>query len=279
MKNNLKGLLAVSLVAVAGVTIAYAQRAITIKGSDTMLIMNQQLAEAYSDQGGGPVNVTGGGSSIGIRAFISGNADIAASSRAIRKSEVDQAKSRGAVAFGTPVALDGLAIIVNSKNTVKSLTMDQLRRIYVGQVTNWSQVGGPNEPIVTYSRDSNSGTYGFFQQNVLRGQPWGKGVRFMPSTSEEVREVSRTEGGIAYGGVAYFKNARNIRIVPVAPAAGKPAVEPNEANVRNRSYPIWRFLYYYTNGRPSGETKKFVDFALSPRGQQIIERVGYYSVR
>lgn len=279
MKNNMKGLIGAAIVVAGGVTIAYAQRAVTIKGSDTMLVMNQQLAEAYSDQGGGPINVTGGGSSIGIRAFISGTADIAASSRPIRKSEVDRAKSRGAVSFGTPVALDGLAIIVNDSNNIQSLTMDQLRRIYIGQVTNWNQVGGPNASIVTYSRDSNSGTYGFFQQNVLKGQPWGKGVRFLPSTSEEVREVSRTDGGIAYGGVAYFRNAKGVRIVPVSPGAGKAPIAPTEQNVRNKSYPIWRYLYYYTNGAPKGETKKFIDFTLSPKGQQIIEKVGYYSVR
>jgi len=177
-----------------------------------------------------------------------------------------------------PVALDGLAIIVHPSNSVKSLTMDQLRRIYIGQVTNWKQVGGDDEGIVVFSRDSNSGTYGFFQQNVLKNQNWGKGVRFLPSTSEEIREVSRTAGGIAYGGVAYFKKG-NVKIIPVAAKDGAEPLYPNEANVRSRKYPIWRYLYYYTNGKPKGEASKFINWALSSEGQAIVEQVGYYSVK
>lgn len=259
--------------------IAPAQRAIAVRGSDTMLIMNQRLVEAFGKSGGGSVNVSGGGSSIGINGFINGVCEICASSRPMRKSEIDRAKSRGAVATAIPVALDGLAIIVNQSNPIKSLTMDDLRRIYVGQVTNWKQLGGPDEAVVVFSRDSNSGTYGFFQQNVLKNQNWGRGVRFMPSTSEEAREVARTAGGIAYGGVAYFKNNSKIKIIPIAAKAGGTPVAPTEANVRNKSYPIWRYLYYYTNGKPTGETKRFVDFALSAKGQAIIEEVGYYSVK
>ena len=191
----------------------------------------------------------------------------------------DKAKSRGSVANEIPVALDGLAIIVNAGNGVDSLTMDELRRIYIGQITNWSQVGGPNMPITVLSRDSNSGTYGFFQLNVLRNQNWGKGVRFMPSTSEEVREVSRTPGAIAYGGVAYFKNKKNIKILPIAKAKGSTPVAPTEQNVRSKSYPIWRYLYYYTDGKPKGETAKFINWVLSPAGQKVVEEVGYYGLR
>lgn len=276
-KNNT---LIASAVALAALAPGFASANVTIRGSDTMLILNQRLAEAFGQSNPNvAVNVTGGGSSIGINAFINGVADIAASSRPMRFSEVQRARSRGAIANEIPVALDGLAIIVNKDNPVRSLTMDQLRRIYIGQVNNWSQVGGPNLPIVVYSRDSNSGTYGFFQANVLKNQNWGKGVRFMPSTSDELREVARTPGGIAYGGVAYFKNDRRVRIIPVAPREGVAPVEPTEANVRSRKYPIWRFLYFYTNGKPTGETKRFIDFALSPQGQRVVEQVGYYSLR
>ncbi len=257
-----------------------AQSTISIKGSDTMLVLNQRWAEEY-----GKVNprvstaVTGGGSGIGINAFINGVADICASSRKMRKSEVDRAKSRGAIANEIPVALDGLAIAVHTSNPVKSLTMDELRRIYTGQITNWNQVGGPNLPISVFSRDSNSGTYGFYQEVVLKNQGWGRGVRFMPSTSEEAREVARTEGGIAYGGVAYFKDKRNIKILPIAPRAGAEPVFPSEENVRSKKYPIWRYLYFYTNGKPKGEVAKFIDWVLSPAGQKVAEGVGYYSLK
>lgn len=267
------------LEAIAALTIGKSLGTVSVKGSDTLLIVNQRWAEAYGKATGGSVAVTGGGSSIGIRAFINGVADICASSRPMRESEVRNARSRGSIANEIPVCLDGLAIAVNQSNKIESLTMDDLRRIYVGQITNWKQLGGSDEAIVVFSRDSNSGTYGFFQLNVLKNQNWGPQVRFMPSTSEEAREVGRTEGGIAYGGVAYFQGKKNIRLVPIAAKKGGEAYAPNEQNVRSKKYPIWRYLYYYTNGKPSGDTKKFIDFVLSPAGQKIAEEVGYYSLK
>lgn len=273
-------LIGIATAGIGSVGFMPAQSTISIKGSDTMLILNQRWAEEY-----GKVNsrvnlaITGGGSGLGINAFINGVADICSSSRKMRKSEIDRAKSRGAIAYEIPVALDGLAIAVHSSNPVKSLTMDELRRIYTGQITNWSQVGGPNMPMSVFSRDSNSGTYGFFQEVVLKNQGWGPGVRFLPSTSEEAREVARTEGGIAYGGVAYFKDKRNIKILPIAPKAGAEPVFPSEENVRSKKYPIWRYLYYYTNGKPKGEVEKFINWALSAEGQKVVEAVGYYSLK
>ena len=261
------------------VTAAVAQ-SVAIKGSDTLLILNQRWAETFSKSHPEiSVDVTGGGSSIGIRAFINRVTDICASSRKMKASEVASARSNRAVSNEIPVALDGLAILVHASNPVKSLTMDELRRIYVGQIKNWSALGGPNAPIVVFSRDSNSGTYGFFQEKVLRNQNWGNQVRFMPSTSEEAREVARTENAIAYGGVAYFKNKANTKILPIAAKAGGEAISPTEANVRSREYPIWRYLYYYTNGKPTGATKTFIDWALSNEGQAVVEKVGYYSLR
>lgn len=250
---------------------------VSIKGSDTLLILNQRWAEAYGNRGG--VDVTGGGSSIGINAFINGVADICASSRPMRASEIAKARSRGSIVNEIPVCLDGLAIAVNTKNPIQSLDMDELRRIYIGQITNWSQVGGPNQNITVLSRDANSGTYGFFQSNVLKNQNWGKGVRFMPSTSEEAREVARTEGGIAYGGVAYFKGKPGIKLIPIAAKKGGTPYPPTEENVRSKKYPIWRYLYYYTNGAPRGDSKKFIDFVLSAEGQRIVEQVGYFSLK
>jgi phosphate transport system substrate-binding protein len=253
---------------------------VSVKGSDTLLILNQRWAEEFGKlHADTAVAVTGGGSSIGIKSFINGVTDICASSRPMRESEKRSARSRGAIVNEIPVALDGLAIAINASNPVKSLTMDELRRIYVGQITNWSQVGGANSPIVVFSRDSNSGTYGFFQLNVLKNQNWGPSVRFMPSTSEEAREVARTPGGIGYGGVAYFKGKAGLKILPIAPKAGEEPVAPTEANIRNKSYPIWRYLYYYTNGKPSGSTKVFIDYVLSPGGQAVCEQVGYYSLK
>lgn len=277
---ELKPTLSRAIFSAIAVSAAIAQAAqISITGSDTMLIINQAWAEAFQKSGGGGIAVQGGGSSIGIDALINGVTDVCAASRKIRKGEIDRARSRGVVVYETVVAMDGLAVIVNADNSVDHLTLDELRRIYIGQITNWKQVGGPNEAITVFSRDSNSGTYGFFQQVVLRNQNWGKSVRFMSSTNEELREVQRTAGSIAYGGVAYFKNKKNVKIVPIAPRAGAQALAPTEANVRSKAYPIWRYLYYYTNNKPSGNVKKYIDFVLSRRGQELVEQVGYYSLR
>lgn len=268
-----------TLMLMSAVTIAAAQQ-ISIKGSDTMLILNQRWAEEYAKvKPSVSVAVTGGGSSIGINAFINGVTDICAASRPMRKSEVDKARSRGAIAYEIPVAIDGLAIVVNASNPIQSLTVEQVRRIFIGEVTNWNQVGGPNLPIVAFSRDSNSGTYGFIQQNVLLNRNWGKGVRFLPSTSEIAREVARTPGGIGYGGVAYFKKKPNLKVLPIAPSAGTSPIPPDEQNVRSKRYPIWRYLYFYTNGKPKGEVADFIKWVLSPAGQRIVEEVGYYSLR
>lgn len=252
---------------------------VSIKGSDTLLILNQRWAEVYGKKTGTSIDVSGGGSSIGINAFINGVTDICAASRPMRQSEIEKAQSRGAVANEIPVALDGLAIAVNDDNPVNSLTLDELRRIYIGQITNWKDVGGKNEPITAFSRDENSGTYGFIQANVLKNQNWGRGVRKLASTSEEVREVARTEGGIAYGGVAYFNGKKGIKILGIAKTKGGQAVMPNEANVRSKKYPIWRYLYYYTNGAPKGDTAKFIKWVLSAEGQKLVEEVGYYSLK
>lgn len=271
--------IAAAAVMIGGVATAGAQT-VSIKGSDTLLILNQRWAEAFGKSHSNiNIAVTGGGSSLGINAFINGVADICASSRPMRKSEIDKARDRGSIVNEIPVCLDGLAIVVNSNNPIQSLTMDDLRRIYIGQVTNWKQLGGSDMPITVFSRDSNSGTYGFFQANVLRNQSWGPGTRFMPSTSEEGREVSRTPGGIAYGGVAYFKGKSGLKIIPIAAKKGSEPIEPTEANVRSKKYPIWRYLYYYTNGKPKGASATFINWCLSAEGQRIVEQVGYYSLK
>jgi len=272
--------LAVTVVGVATVAAATQADTITVKGSDTMLVLNGRWSEAFGRANpSSTVAITGGGSSLGIEAFIEGDADICAASRPMRKTEIDAARSRGAIANRIPVALDGLAIAVNADNPIESLTMDELRRIYTGQIRNWQQLGGHNRPITVLSRDLYSGTHGFFQDVVLRGQNWGPSVRFLPSTLQSAQEVSQQTGAIAYGGVAYFKSQPGVKIVPIAAKAGAEPISPTEENVRAKRYPIWRNLYFYTNGRPKGATAKFIEFCLSEEGQRIAEEVGYYSLR
>jgi phosphate transport system substrate-binding protein len=268
------------LLGAAAIVGASQSRVVTVRGSDTMLVLNQRWVEGFL--AGNPkasVSVEGGGSGLGISAFVAGFADIGASSRDLTRDEVDAARSRGRIANRIPVALDGLAIAVQAENGVPSLSMEQVRSIFTGRVTNWSQVGGPNRPIVLFGRDSNSGTHDFFQLRVLRNQPWASGIRTVISTGEIARQVASNPGGIGYGGVAYFKNVPGVRVLPISARAGADPVEPSEENVRSKRYPIWRHLYFITNGKPSGDTKRFVDFVLSPEGARIAEEVGYFSLK
>lgn len=276
----MKAKLIFAAVALAAVVSGAQAQQVSVKGSDTMLQLNQRWAEEFGKSNSSiNIAVTGGGSSIGINALINGVTELAASSREMKNSEVAKARSRGVTVNEIPVALDGLAFAVSASNPLDEITVDDLRRIYIGQVTNWKQVGGPDLPIVTFSRDSNSGTYGFVQSNVLRNANWGVAVRFLPSTSEEIRELKRTNGGIAYGGVAYFKKAKNVKILKVAARKGVEAYAPTEDNVRSKRYPVWRHLFYYTDGKPKGSTAKFVEFTLSPAGQKLVDQVGYYSLK
>jgi len=268
-----------SIILGGGISNASAQGTITLKGSDTMLQLAQVWAEAYHKAKGRIVTVTGGGSSTGIAALVNGSTDIANASRSMKGSEIDKAKERGFVPFEVPVARDGLSIVVNPKNPVKSLSIDQLNKIYSGQISNWKQVGGANQVIITIGRDSSSGTYGFFQDNVLKGGPYRSDMQTTPSNNAIAQVVSQDAGAIGYIGVAYAKAfAGKVKEIPVSRGTG-PAEEPTEANVRSGKYPLWRYLFMYTRGKPSGATSDFINWVKSKEGQEIVEKVGYYSIK
>ncbi|MCS6920256.1 MAG: PstS family phosphate ABC transporter substrate-binding protein [Fimbriimonadales bacterium] len=250
---------------------------IVIKGSDTMVLLNQRWAAAYAKVNPQTaITVDGGGTNVGIRALLEGRANICAASRRFLTEEREQARSRGVVAHETPVALDGLAIAVHASNPVAQLTLEQLRQIYLGRLTNWSQVGGENAPIVAFSRDANSGTHDFFKQRVLRARAWGRNVRFLATTADEARELARTPNAIAYGGAAYFANRTELKILRIAPRADNEAYLPDLPSVRARRYPIWRFLYYYTDGKPRGAVAEFIRWATSAEGQALAAESGYF---
>jgi phosphate transport system substrate-binding protein len=248
---------------------------LTIKGSDTMVIMAQRWAEAFMAKNPGTrVQVSGGGSGTGIAALINGTADVATSSRAIKDREREQVREGrdGAQAHETRVALDALAIYVHRDNPIASLTIPQLRQIYRNEVTNWNQVGGPHRPIVLYSRENNSGTYAYFKEHVLDDADFAPTTQTLPGTAAVINAVSRDSNAIGYGGIAF---GEGVRVVPVAGEDGTP-VEPNLANATSGRYPISRFLHLYTAGEPQGTARQFIDFTLSPEGQRLVENVGYY---
>jgi phosphate transport system substrate-binding protein len=251
-------------------------RAVTIKGSDTMVILGQRFAEIYMQRHPGAViQVTGGGSGTGIAALINGTTDIAQSSRPIKPSEAEQVKAKfGVEVVETPVALDGLAVYVHSSNPVSELSLAHLKAIYTGRITNWKDVGGPNLPIVLYSRENNSGTYVYFKEHVLENADFAPTAQTLPGTAAVINAVAKDPKAIGYGGIAY---GAGIKMLRIKKDEASPAVAPTWENVASGRYPISRELYFYTVGKPSHPVvRDFIRWVLSPEGQAVVKDVGYY---
>jgi phosphate transport system substrate-binding protein len=252
---------------------------IIVKGSDTMLNLVQRLAEGFGAvRGDVTVSVAGGGSGVGITAIINREVDIANASRAIKSKEISAARAQGVNPVEIVIALDGLAVIVNSKNPVKNLTVQQIGAIYRGEIKNWNEVGGPNKKIVLYGRQPNSGTFVFFRDEVVKGE-YASYTRQMNGNAQIVDAVKNDEGGIGYVGLGYIRNVEGIRPLAVAKSSQDQYISPlNEADVKSGAYPLTRPLYQYTNGKPKGQVLDFIRFELSPEGQKIVEEEGFVAV-
>ncbi len=264
---------------ILGLTVsAFAGETITVKGSDTMVIMAQRWAEAY--MGSHPevnIQVTGGGSGTGISALINGTTDICDASRPMKSSERESLKSRfSSLGVEIKSAKDGLAVFLHESNSVTELTLGQIKDIYTGKIKNWKEIGGPDAKIIIYGRENNSGTYVYFRDNVLQGKDFVASMQSMPGTAAVVNAVSKDKMGIGFGGAAYGKG---IKFAKIKKDANSPGYEPNSETVKSGTYPISRYLYMYTKSRPTGELKKYIDWILSNEGQAIVEKVGYFSIR
>ncbi|HUP66037.1 MAG TPA: phosphate ABC transporter substrate-binding protein [Thermoanaerobaculia bacterium] len=249
-------------------------RPLTVKGSDTMVILGQRIAEEYMKTNPGTVvQVNGGGSGTGIAALINGTVDLAQSSRAMSDEEKASVRqNRGAAVVETPVALDSLAVFVHASNPVRSLTMDQIKQIYQGRITRWNQIGGPNETIVLYGRENSSGTYDYFREHVLNEEDFAPRVQTLAGTAAVINAVARDRNSIGYGGIAYASEVRPLEIA----AEGKAAVAPSEQTVADSTYPLARHLYFYhLEGAPERVTD-FVEYTLSAEGQALVAGVGYF---
>ena len=270
-------LIAAALLA-AAVPAAWSARGLTVKGSDTMVILGQRWAELYmTSHPGAIIQVTGGGSGTGIAALINGTTDICQSSRPMKEDEKRKLRDRfQTMGIEIPVAKDGLSVYLHESNPVKELTIAQARDIYTGAVTNWKQVGGGDVLITLYGRENSSGTYVYFKDNVLLGRDYSARVQTLPGTAAVVNAVARDPNGIGFGGAAYAKGVRDCAIRKEAASA---PVLPMPQTVQDGSYPITRYLYFYTRVRPSGDLKKFVDWVLSADGQAVVTKVGYFPVR
>ncbi len=257
---------------------ACAARPITVKGSDTMVILGQRWAEKYMNANPGQViMVTGGGSGTGIAALINGTTEICQASRAMKQDEKLKLRDRyQTMGVEIPVAKDGLTVYVHSSNELKELTVVQLRDIYRGTTTNWKQVGGKDATIILYGRENSSGTYGYFKEHVLGGRDFSARVQTLPGTAAVVNAVSKDPNGIGFGGAAYAKGVRDVAMKKDATSA---AVLPTAAAVHDGSYPLARHLYFYLRKQPAGDTKKFVDWILSADGQKLASDVGYFPLK
>jgi phosphate transport system substrate-binding protein len=252
---------------------------IQVKGSDTLLLLAQRWAEEFmTENPGAVVQVTGGGSGVGIAALIDGTTDVANSSREIKDEEVEECKANGVDVLEFSVALDGISVIVNPDNTVESLTLAQIKDIYTGKTKNWIEVGGPDATIVCYGRQSSSGTYVYFKEYVLEDKDYRADTQELAGNSVLCDSVARDVGGIAYVGVGYAAQRDDVKILGVMAEDGADPVKPTNETVANGTYPISRYLYNYTNGKPEGVAKAYLEFALSDEGQKIVEEVEYVAL-
>lgn len=253
---------------------ANAQR---IKGSDTVLPIAQQTAEQFMKQHpDGRVTVTGGGTGVGISALMDNTTDIAMASRPIKFSEKMKIKEAGEEVEEVIVAYDALAVVVHPSNPVKQLTRKQLEDIFRGKITNWKQVGGEDQKIVVYSRETSSGTYEFFKESVLKNKNYMAGSLSMPATGAIIQSVSQTKGAIGYVGLAYV--SPRIKTLSVSYNDTHYAT-PSVENATNKSYPIVRPLYYYYSVKNKNQVDPLLQFILSPQGQDIIKKNGYIPVK
>jgi phosphate transport system substrate-binding protein len=256
-----------------------ADKMVQIKGSDTLINLAQKLAETYmAKKPGTAIAVTGGGSGTGIAAMINKTCDIANSSRDMKAAEVEKAMAKGVDPKRVVVAIDGLCIITNAQNPVKKLTIDQIGKIYRGEATDWSAFGGASGPVTLYGRQSNSGTYDFMKEVVMKGE-YSSGLKSMNGNAQIIEAIKQDRSGIGYVGVGYVKDAVGITILDVArnPALG--FYSPlNGADVKSGKYPVSRPLNQYLNGAPTGIVKDFIEFELSSEGQAIVEKEGFFAI-
>jgi phosphate transport system substrate-binding protein len=274
-------LLKLSIIAVllGVVTFAFtaAPERITVKGSDTMVILAQKWAEVYmKTNNSATIQVTGGGSGVGISALINGATDIANASRKMKRTEMDKLKQRyNTLGVEIACAKDGITIYLNPANKIKELSIKQLSDIFKGTITNWKEVGGADESIKLYGRENSSGTYVFFQENVVKGD-YATSCQTLPGTAAVVNAVKKDAYGIGYGGAAY---AEGIVICKVKKDDNSPSYIPTAETIKNNEYPVTRYLFMYLRNKPSGETKKYIDWILSSEGQKLVVDMGYFPVK
>jgi phosphate transport system substrate-binding protein len=242
---------------------------VQMTGSTTVLPIAQAVAEALA--GTYEIEVSGGGSSVGVAALIDGTTDIADHSRPIKASEFEKAVANGVFPFSFHVAQDAIAVVVNPVNPVSGITVTQLKEIYLGKIVNWKELGGDDAPIVVVSRDSSSGTFDTWKHIIMNSEGILPSAIYTTSNADVAGEVVNNPNAIGYIGLGYLQPGLKALIVD--------GVTPTVESAISGEYPITRPLFMSTNGYPSGVTLEVIRFILSEEGQQIVVSMGYAPIR
>ncbi len=244
---------------------------VVVKGSTTVLPIAQKCAEAFSQETGINVSVSGGGSGNGIKALIDGTTDVADASRFIKQAEVERAINNGHYPVPFGVAYDSIVPVVHPSNSVSNLSLDQMKKIYKGEIENWSEVGGPNKQITVISRDTSSGTYEVWEEKVMEGERVYPGALLQASNGAVAQAVSKNPNAIGYVGIGYLND--DLKDVSVN------GVEGTKATTLSGEFPISRTLFMFTDGWPKGDTKKFINYVMNPKkGQKYVGESGYVPI-
>jgi phosphate transport system substrate-binding protein len=272
MKNIYKSIILGIFTGILFAGNTYAGDSVTINGSTTVLPIAQKAAEDFMKKNSNiSISVRGTGSGDGIKALIDGSTDIANSSRQMKKEEKESATKKGISPIEHKVALDAIVMIVNPANPLTNLTKQQIKDIYIGNISNWKELGGENKDIVVISRDSSSGTYEFFVEYVLNKERPIPEALLQASSGAVVQAVSKNKYAIGYVGLGYLnKDIKTLTVDDITASA---------ETVHAGKYPIWRYLYMYTNGEPKGDVKSFIDFVLGKEGQKIAEEEGFVTLQ
>ncbi len=244
---------------------------VTIAGSTTVLPIAQSTAEAFmGENDNADVSVRGGGSSVGIVSVLEGTVDIGNASRLAKDKEIKKAKEANIDLVQHIVAFDGIAVITDRGNSVAEISLDDLRKIYSGEYTNWKQLGGSDQTIVVISRDASSGTFETFEKRVMHEEEIIASALNLGSNNAVVTSVKSTEGAIGYIGYGY--------IIPEVNVLNVDGVKISKEAIKSGEYAISRSLQMYTNGQPEGMAKKYLDFVKSAKGQKIVAKQGFVEI-
>lgn len=241
---------------------------ITIKGSDSMLQLTENLAEEYMKLNPGiSIYVYGGGTSEGVKALIRNEVDICTASRNLKPDEAkDLADYYGSIGLFYLVAKDALSIYLNKNNPVNDISISQLKELFNCNITNWKTLGGKDQDVKLVTRNPNSGTYLYFKEHVLEGEEYCDRVIIQSTTKDVIEYVEDYVSAIGYGSMGYGANVTHAKIN---------GIEPSEKNAQNDTYPITRYLHFFTTQLPKGAVKEFVNWVLSPEGQKIVKQSGF----